>query len=221
MTYPPYLREKARQLRREKKLTIDEIAERLAIGRTTVFHWVSDMPRPQRVLNHPPPPAELGSRAMQAKYRALREEAYREGVEMFDELNRRDGFTDFVTLFVAEGYKRTRHKVSIANSDPAVIVIANRWINEFTQRKVTYSVQYHADQNLSQLRRYWAELVGVQPSQITMQRKSNSNQLKARTWRSKYGVLTVTTGDTYFRARLQAWVDRLREGWLDSPHIGA
>lgn len=221
MTYPPYLREKARQLRREKKLTIDEIAERLAIGRTTVFHWVSDMPRPERVLNRPPPPAGLGNRAMQAKYRALREEAYREGVESFDELSRRKGFTDFVTIFIAEGYKRARNTVSVANSDPAVIVFANRWIKELTHRKVTYSVQYHADQNLRQLQKYWAELVGVEPSQIAMLRKSNSNQMKARTWRSKYGVLTVRTSDTYFRARLHAWVDRLREGWLDSPHIGA
>jgi transcriptional regulator with XRE-family HTH domain len=48
MTYPPYLREKARELRRERNCTIDEIAERLAIGRTTVFYWVGDMSRPAR-----------------------------------------------------------------------------------------------------------------------------------------------------------------------------
>jgi hypothetical protein len=54
-------------------------------------------------------------------------------------------------------------------------------------------------------------------------RKSNSNQLAGRTWRSEHGVLTVTTHDTYFRARLQAWVDLLRRRWLDSPlrHVGA
>jgi hypothetical protein len=31
MAYPTYIREKARQLRRDKKLTIDELAERLAL----------------------------------------------------------------------------------------------------------------------------------------------------------------------------------------------
>jgi transcriptional regulator with XRE-family HTH domain len=36
VTYPPYLREKARKLRADKKLTIDEIAERLSVGRTTI-----------------------------------------------------------------------------------------------------------------------------------------------------------------------------------------
>jgi len=39
-TYPPYLREKARQLRRERKLAIDELAESLALPRTTIYYWV-------------------------------------------------------------------------------------------------------------------------------------------------------------------------------------
>ena len=38
--HPPYLREKAREMRVEKKLTIDQIAERLALSRTTIYYWV-------------------------------------------------------------------------------------------------------------------------------------------------------------------------------------
>jgi transcriptional regulator with XRE-family HTH domain len=38
MAHPSYLKEKARELRKEKKLTIDELAERLALSRTTVFY---------------------------------------------------------------------------------------------------------------------------------------------------------------------------------------
>jgi len=43
MAYPAYIKEKARQLRTEKKLTIDELVERLAIPRTTIYGWVRDM----------------------------------------------------------------------------------------------------------------------------------------------------------------------------------
>jgi transposase-like protein len=42
------MREKARKLRQEQDLTIDEIAERLSVSRTTVYFWVGDMPRPLR-----------------------------------------------------------------------------------------------------------------------------------------------------------------------------
>jgi hypothetical protein len=47
-----------------------------------------------------------------------------------------------------------------------------------------------------------------------MQRKSNSNQLKGRTWRSVHGVLRVRVCDTQLRAKLEGWMDRLRESWL-------
>jgi transcriptional regulator with XRE-family HTH domain len=37
MAYPAYVREKARELRIERKLSLLEIAERLALPKTTVF----------------------------------------------------------------------------------------------------------------------------------------------------------------------------------------
>jgi AcrR family transcriptional regulator len=212
------MREKARQLRREQDMTIDEIAERLAVSRTTVFYWVGDMPRPARCRERNGLGHARGNAAMQAKYRRLRELAYAEGAASFASMMDEEGFIDFVTLFIAEGYKRNRNLVSVANSDQAVIAIADRWMRRLSRKKLTYWVQYHADQDLRSLQVYWSELVGVTPEEIHLQRKSNSNQLAGRTWRSAHGVLTVTTHDTYFRARLQAWVDLLRQRWLDSPH---
>jgi hypothetical protein len=221
VTYPPYLREKARQLRREKDLTIDEIAERLAVSRTTVYLWVHDMPRPRRATSRQSPNQKLGNLAMQAKYRRLREEAYEPGYWEFPRLCRANTFRDFVCMYIGEGYKRSRNTVSIANSDAAVVRLGQHWIKHFTRNKVSYWVQYHADQDLTQLCRYWAHLLRVEPDQIGLQRKSNSKGLAARTWRSKHGVLTVSVGDTQLRARLQGWINRLEEQWLDSPQFGA
>ncbi len=221
MTYPRYMREKARQLRRDEELTIDEIAERLGVSRTTVYFWVGDMPRPLRCRSRNRAQHALGNAGMQQKFRRLREAAYEEGLASFESNLRKAGFVDFVTLFIAEGHKRNRNRVSISNSDPAVIAIADRWLRRLSKNKLSYWVQYHADQDLPAIRRYWAELVEVPPERIRLQRKSNGNQLKGRKWRSEHGVLTVATGDTYFRARLQAWVDLLRRRWLDSAAIGA
>ena len=109
MTHPDYIRAKARELRTERNLSIDEIAERLALPRTTIFYWVRDLPiersaRPAHAM------AQLnGSLAMQAKYRRLREAAYAEGRASFDELARDPSFRDFVCLYLAEGYKRHRN----------------------------------------------------------------------------------------------------------------
>lgn len=130
-------------------------------------------------------------------------------------------FRDFVILYMAEGYKRSRNDVSICNSDPAIMRVGVHWITRFTKNKVSYLVLYHADQNLGQLKRYWAEELGLAPKDILTQRKSNSAGLKARNFRSKYGVLTIRVGDTYLRARIQAWMDCMREQWLHSLPDGA
>jgi hypothetical protein len=218
MAYPAYVRDKARELRVERRLSIDEIAERLALPKTTIFYWVRDIPlgRPRR--DNP----QAGGRAMQRKFRLLREEAYKDGLESFPVLSAIDPtLRDFVCMYIGEGYKRNPNRVSIANSDPRVVVLAARWLRALSRNKLQFSVQYHADQDLRKLSAFWAWTLGIEPGDVRVQRKSNSGRLGGRTWRCKYGVLTVTTCDTLLRARLQAWMDHVQRQWVDSPANGA
>jgi excisionase family DNA binding protein len=217
-TYPPYLREKARGLRRDRKLTIDELAECLALSRTTVYYWVRDLPIPRTFRQGRA--VRRGARGMRRKYRLLRETAYGEGRTTFAALRRQPTFLDFVVLYIAEGYKRCRNTVSLGNSDPAVVHVAASWIRRLGKNQVTYWLQYHPDQDLDELQSFWGQQLGVAPELIHVQRKSNSNQLAGRKWRSRYGVLTVVCRDTYFRARLQAWMDCVKDDWLHSEAVG-
>lgn len=114
---------------------------------------------------------------------------------------------------MAEGYKRNRNVVMIANSDPAIVALSQRWMRRFSCRGLVYSIQYHADQSLDDLCSFWGRTLAIAPATIRMQRKSNSGQLAGRTWRSRYGVMSVTASDTLFRARLGAWMDCLRASW--------
>jgi transposase-like protein len=219
MAYPAYVREKARELRLERRLSIVEIAERLALPKTTIFYWVRDIPlqRPRRANAG----QRRGNRGMRRKYRELREAAYAQGKREFEGLARLPTFSDFVCLYIAEGYKRQRNTVSLGNSDPRVVALATHWIRRFSRNPVRFFLQYHADQSVDQLTGFWGGIVGVEPAEIGLQRKSNSNQLRRRTWRSQHGVLTVRACDTLFRARLQAWMDCLQETWIHSPDSGA
>jgi excisionase family DNA binding protein len=215
MSHPSYLREHARRLRAEKRLTIDELAERLALSRSTVYYWVRDMPIPGSGPGggFASEAQRKGTRAMKRKYRLLREAAYREGVESYEELCRDPTFRDFVCLYIGEGYKRSRNRVALANSDPLVMLQATRWIRRLTDREPLFWLQYHADQDPEQLVRFWSELLEAPREAVRVLRKSNSNQLTGRLWRSRYGVLSVSVGDTYLRARLQAWIDLTQRSW--------
>jgi hypothetical protein len=215
MAYPAYVREKARNLRVEKHLSIDEIAQRLALPKTTIYYWVRDLP-----LGRPRRPHRNGNPGFRATCRLRRTAAYALGRLEFARLCRDPTFRDFVCLYIGEGSKRNRNRVAVCNSDPRVILLCTRWIRRFARNPLVFRVQYHADQDLRELQQFWGRQVGVPAEQIGLQRKSNSGRLGGRTWRSRHGVLTVTASDTMFRARLQAWMDCLREQWLDSPPLG-
>ena len=218
MAHPPYLRDKARKLRAERHLSVVEIAERLALPKTTIFYWVRDLPlgRPRRAN----PGQRLGNQRMADNYRRRRDDAYAEGREEFSTLAQEPTFRDFVCLYVAEGYKRSRHTVSLCNSDPGVVALATHWMRLFTRRPMAFAVQYHADQDPAALREFWGARLGIDSAMIRMQAKSNSGQLARRNWRCAHGVMAVSTHDTLFRSRLQGWIDCLQEGWLDSAAAG-
>jgi hypothetical protein len=159
---------------------------------------------------------------MQRKCQLLREEAYAEGRRSFASLSAKSPtFRDFICMYIGEGSKRNRNSVAIGNSDPRVVVLATRWFRALSRNKIDFWVQYHTDQDLQELTEFWAWTVGVEPSEIRLQRKSNSGRLGGRTWRSRYGVLTVRACDTLLRARLQAWMDCVQEQWVDSLANGA
>ena len=158
---------------------------------------------------------------MQRTYALRRAAAYLQGRIEFGELTKEPTFRDFVCLYMAEGYKRSRNTVAVCNSDPAIVVLCARWVRRFARNPVKYSVQYHADQDLDALRAFWASKLGVRADAIALQRKSNSGRLSGRVWRSKYGVLNVTANDTLFRARVEAWIHSLQDEWLDSTAFGA
>jgi transposase-like protein len=217
MAYPDYIREKAIQMRVERDLTMDEIAERLAIPRTTVYYWVRDIPLAETNTKSRKLAQIRAGEATSAKHRRLREGAYALGAAQFDRLATEPTFRDFVALCVAEGLKRNRNRVEIGNSDYRILAVASGWLRRLSDGKLTYRIQYHVDQDLHELRAFWGAKLGVDASVIRLQRKSNSNHLTGRTWRSEHGVLTISAADTLLRARLQAWMDRIRSDWtLDS-----
>jgi hypothetical protein len=210
MAYPAYLRARARELRITKHLSLNELTERLALPKTTVYYWIKDLPLGRERRESP----QNGTRSMQAKYRRLREAAYEQGRAEFDELIQQPTFRDFVVLYIAEGYKRSRNRIAIGNSDECVVAMATSWLRRFAQKPLIFALQYHADQDLDELRAFWGRTLAIDGSTIRLQRKSNSGQLAGRSWRSEHGVLTVTINDTLLRARLQAWIDSVFAGWV-------
>ena len=103
--------------------------------------------------------------------------------------------------------------MSLVNSDPVIVRLAHNWMRKLSTKPPIYSLQYHADHDPDKLKNFWRSYLDIEALPIKLIRKSNSGQLSGRQFRSAHGLLTVLICDTYFRARLQAWMDIVKSQW--------
>ena len=195
-----------RSLRVEQQLTVDELAARLALPRSTIYYWVRDLPL-LRVGGD-------GVSRERASARVNSQAAYEEALESFEELAVQPTFRDFVCVYLVQGEQGNRSRVALTNSDPAVIRLVSRWIRRLTDGALSLSLQYRRDQSLGELRRFWSEIVGADPRTI---RPRGSGPAQGASHEAApsfpHGVLTVTVEDSLLCARLQGWMHRARESW--------
>jgi hypothetical protein len=206
----------ARTLRVEQQLTVDQLAKRLALPRSTIYYWVRDLPSRSAGAGRLVP-ASRRRRAPSVTRRiprSLCEAAYEEGLSSFEELAAQPTFRDFVCVYISRGYKRDRTRVALSDSDPAVMRLVNRWILRLTDKSPFLAIQYLPEQSLTELRCFWGETVGADARTIRVRGTSIDEPEMEPSEPSRHGVLTITVEDTLLRARLQAWMRRTRESWL-------
>lgn len=219
MAHSRYLRQMARSLRVEQQLTVDELALRMALPRSTIYYWVRDLPL--RTKGDQDPELHMAS-SISGGAVISSEAAYAEALESFAELDAQPTFRDFVCVYLMQGEQRDRARVALTNSDPMVMRLASRWIKRLTDKAPFLLLQCGGDQSSTDLRRFWSEAVGAEPRAIRVRDAGGAKRPDADTddrlpgaspGDERHGLLTVTVNDTLLRARLQAWMQRTRETW--------
>lgn len=205
MAHSNYLRRMARLLRVEQRLTVDQLASRLALPRSTVYYWVRDLPLHDG--------ARGAERASAGRGAGAGDTPYEDGLSMFDDLAAQPTFRDFVCLYIARGCTRERTKVSLSDSDPAVMRLVNRWMLRLSEQSPLLSLRYEPGQSLTELRRFWSGIVGVDARTIRVHNVAGRVSVHERERRSRHGTLTVSVEDALLRARLQAWICKTRDSW--------
>jgi hypothetical protein len=237
MAHSNYLHQMARLLRVEQQLSVDQLALRLSLPRSTIYYWVRDLPLSASTsegaaaggagrlvpvtaavsvgsASGDPSAIRAGrARARRNHSRPSSEAAYEDGLCSFDDLDTQPTFRDFVCLYVTRGCTREQTKVSLTDSDPAVIRLANRWLLRLSDKSPLRSVQYGPDQSLTELRRFWSAIVGAEARTIRARGVGPVDAERQGGRSSRHGVLTLTVEDALLRARLQAWINKTRDSW--------
>src|SRR4051812_40230203 len=161
MRHPAGLKEEAVRLRTTQGLSLGEIADALSVSKTTVHYWLRGVPTggdvaPERLAvraERQTAAQRAGTASMQAKYAALRQQAYEQGREAAQELLADQQIRDFVILYLAEGIRKVRNQVALSNSNPHIIKFVHECLKRLApNRHIYYSFQYHADQNPDELK---------------------------------------------------------------------
>jgi hypothetical protein len=207
----------ARSLRVEQQLTVDELAARLSLPRSTIYYWVRDLPLLDGTRDRTAGPhavaRRVAGRAPRRITRAHSEAAYEEGLETFEELSTQPTFRDFVCIYLVQGEHRERTRVALTNADPVVMRLVSCWIGRLTNKVPFLSLQCGPGQSLKDLRRFWSEATGAEPRAIRVRRSAAREFGERAAPDPAHGLLTVGVEDTLLRARLQGWMCRARESW--------
>ncbi len=219
---------RARELRRGGK-TYDEIVQLLGVSKSSVSLWVRDLPRP-------PVPPERARRTAEARWEPCRRKQalLREGTKAaaraeIGPLTDRELFLVGVGLYWAEGEKdkshQRRERISFVNSDPEVIRLFVRWLTLFrvTPDRLRFRLMIHGSADVAAAERYWADLVGVDVSELgrTTLKRHQPKTVRKNVGEGYRGCLVVRVlGGAELYRRVEGWwcgiVDASKRSEADS-----
>ena len=159
-------RDKARDLRSKGK-SYSEIKMLLGVSKSTLSLWLKDMPlskeqiRSLRDLN--PKRIENFRATMKAKRDARLHSAYRQAEKNISRLSEKELFMAGLFLYWGEGTKSSRGKISIANTDPAVIRFFLRWVSSLgvPREEIKIKLHVYADMDIEKEIKFWSKETSI------------------------------------------------------------
>jgi len=200
---------------KKDNLSMKEISEKMNRPIGTIKRWLApyQLKSSSEVMKANALKASL---KMQENYALKRVKAYNKAKETV-ELDLKDNLLrDFINIYIGEGTKRNKDRISIVNSDPKIILLSLFIMKKFflkENKKINLEVRYYKENNNElELLEYWKNLVKdesvkfttyIQPT-VKAEGHNNSN---------KYGLIVLTINDSYAKEKLNAYMDYIKEEW--------
>jgi len=215
MRAKPVKRLLAEKLRRSQGLSYNEISTITGISKSTLSSWLRDIPltseqeaRLQERLRRNR--ATFAARALpinRERYRRAREQAYRAGVKIVEDLPKDQNVEELALamLYLGDGSK-TGGAVRLGSVNPNILkyfVQALRQLHDIDLRRL--SCRLHLIEAVREkeekLTRYWMEQLGL--PRDNFRRATYDKRSKAKTVTDDYhGVCVATYSDVYLQQRI-------------------
>lgn len=190
------LRNKAIELRLNQRMSYGEIRQKLGVSKSTLSYWLREYPLTEsEILKKRRAGWEKGEvsrerfrNTMRNKRRQREEEMYKAAVKKFSKLSAQSKYIAGLILYVAEGNKKDLYKISLANTDPAIIKFYMHWITSYfgvPKEQLRFQLHLYEGMDLQKETNFWRKELGIEKDQLykTQVRKLQKNSF---TYRESY-----------------------------------
>lgn len=200
-------KEKAVELKRSGK-TIDEIASILGRRKSTVFYWLRGFGFNRITRSESLERArKVAVVVLVEKYRKIRDGCYREGYDNAEEILSNKGVRDFIVMYLAEGYKKSKNTIDFTNTDPSIMKLFAKYITLFSVKNPRYVLIGHSV--TEEMKKYWADQMKIKVDDIHSYEKGGNVSPR----RSNYGTFKMVITDTKALQKIKGLYDFLRAEW--------
>lgn len=212
MAHSPEVISEVRRLRRERSLTLDQLADRFSIPRSTIQRWIADLSHGEVGVSGLDQEArKQGNLRMRENRRELRRWAYVEGLETYLAFREASGFREFVTLCLSASGRLGSGVISCTSADPALIANQVRWFDLLGANEPRFRLRSLAGADPVRCRDAWADGLGVEPDRIKIRASLPGSGPDPAV--APIGVMTVRVEDRLLCRVVEACGDCLRDEW--------
>jgi hypothetical protein len=115
-------------------------------------------------------------------------------------------------LYWAEGSRRNKHVIQIANLDPRLLFLFKKFLKTtcgVKENKICLTVQLYRSFDKEETKAYWAKTLGIPKQFISVNIHSDKRSAPTRQW-SKYGIARIEVRNV----KLKQWIDASLERYL-------
>lgn len=171
------LREKALELRLDREMSYSAIRKELGVSKSTLSYWLREHPLSEEKIlalrRASWKKGEVSRERYRNTVRQKREEAslrvYEEERKRLQKLSRDSHYIAGLLLYAAEGEKKNRYRIALANTDSRIILFFKNWMRTFLDIKEgDMRAQLHLYENMDIAKEedYWLQKLGFKKSQL-------------------------------------------------------
>ena len=218
MAYKKEIKELAREYRK-KGWSLGKITKKFNVAKSTAYLWIKDLPVPEidgvniqtKARRESVRNPERRKKHVE-KCTQKRKKAYMKSYINAPKLLQNILLRDFIIIYLAEGYNRTKHSLSLVNTDPSVIRLGLYFLKKFSRNQIGFLLVCQIGKE-KEILKFWSKQLNIPTSKF----KTFSKELgKKRLRPLGHGICHIRTHDTYAKSRVDALIDYIKSQWDDA-----